>query len=109
MAVPMDAFPDGTYLFGNALAGLVLHRSNYLKACETKCFKSKPGDEFYCSCSNAFSLLTCSNPVSKIGKVMLPVDLINSTATKETIIFRINNNEVIFNALRPHLVPGVKP
>jgi hypothetical protein len=57
MTVSMDAFPDGAYFFGNALAGLVLHCNDDLKACETQSFESKPADEFYCGSRNAFSCL----------------------------------------------------
>jgi hypothetical protein len=109
MAVSMDAFPDGAYFFGNALAGLVLHCRDYLKTRETQSFEAKPADELYRSSSNTFSCLTRPDPIAKIGKVMLPVDLIYSTAAKKGTAFRIKYDEVIFNAFRPHLVSGVKP
>ncbi len=109
MAVSMDAFPDGAYYFGNALAGLVLYSRDYLKARETKCFKSKPAYELYCGGRNAFPLLASPDPIAEIGKVMLPVDLIDGAAAKKGTAFRIKYDEVIFNAFRPHLVSGVKP
>ncbi len=109
MAVSMDAFPDGAYFFGNALTGLVLHCHDDLKARETQCFKSKPADELYRSSSNTFSFLTRPDPIAKIGKVMLSIDLIDGAAAKKGVVFRIKYDEVIFNAFRPHLVSGVKP
>jgi len=109
MAVSMDAFPDGANLFGNALAGLVLHCRDYLKARETQCFESKPADEFYCGSRNTFSFLTRPDPIAKIGKVMLSIDLIDGTAAKKGTAFQIKYNEVILNTFRPHLVPGVEP
>ncbi len=103
MAVPMDSFPDRAYFFGNALAGLILHSRNYLKASETKRFKSKPAAELYCGSRNTFPFLTRPNPIAEVGEVVLLIDLIDSTATKKGIAFRIKNNEIIFNTIRSHL------
>ena len=109
MAVSMDTFPNCTCFFSNALAGPVLYSRNYLKTCETKCFKSKPADESHCGSRNAFPFLTRPYPIAEVGKVMLSVDLIDGATAKKGIVFYIKNDEVIFNALCPHLVSGVKP
>ena len=95
----MDTFPDGTNFFSNTLTGLVLYSRDYLKARETKCFESKSADKLHCGSRNAFPFLTCPYPIAEVGKIMLPIDLIDGTATKKGIIFRINNNKVIFNTL----------
>ena len=94
----MDAFPDGADFFGNALAGLVLYCRDNLKTCETQSFESKPADELNCGSRNTFPFLTRSDPIAEIGKVVLPVDLIDGTASKKGIVFRIKYDEVIFNA-----------
>ncbi len=109
MAVPMDAFPDSANFFGNALTGLVLHCRDYLKSREAKCFKSKPADESESGSRNTFPFLTRPDPIAEIGKVVFPVYLIYSTATKKGIVFRIKYDEIIFDTFRPHLMSGVKP
>ncbi len=109
MAVPMDAFPDGACFFGNALAGFVMHRRYNLKTRETQSSETKPANESESGSCNTFPFLTSPDPIAEIGKVMFPVDLIDGTAAKKGIVFRIKYNEVIFNAFRPHLVSGVKP
>jgi hypothetical protein len=109
MAVSMDTFSNGTNFFSNALAGLVLYRYDYLKTCETQSFESIPTDELYCGSSNALPFLTSPDPIAEVSKVMFPVDLIDGTATKKGIVFRIEYDEVIFDTFRPHPVSGVKP
>ena len=109
MAVPMDAFPDGACFFGNALAGLVMHRRYNLKTRETQSSETKPANESESGSCNTFPFLTSPDPITEIGKVVLPVDLIYSTASKKSIVFSIKYDKVIFNTFRPHQVSGVKP
>ncbi len=105
----MDAFPDGACFFGNALAGLVMHRRYNLKTRETQSSETKLANEFESGSCNTFPFLTSPDPITEIGKVVLPVDLIYSTASKKSIVFRIKYNEIIFDTFRPHLGSGTEP
>jgi hypothetical protein len=109
MAVSMDTFPDGACFFGNTLAGLVLHCRDYLKAREAQHFESKPADELYSGSCNTFPFLTRSDPIAKSGKVVFPIDLINGTAAKKSIVFSVKYDKVIFYTFQPHPESGVKP
>ena len=88
---------------------LVRHCCDNLKASEIQCFKSKPADKPDRGSRYAFPCLTWLDPIAEIGEVVLPVDLIDSTAAKKSIIFRIEYNEIIFDTFRPHLGSGTEP